>query len=68
MMWTYFLKVLFMMIALAAYNLRPQKPSPRYWQMGKWDSLAQVARHKTDSTLGVDVYLKDLQQLTEELK
>lgn len=62
------LKLLVIMGAIAGYNARPAKVSPRYWRTLNIDSLSQVAEQRTDSTLGIYVYTERLENLNEEFK
>jgi hypothetical protein len=62
------LKLLLILIAIDAYNARPERVSPRYWRTLDIDSLTRVAGHKTDSTLGVYVYTDQLEQLKKEFE
>lgn len=69
---TQLLTFIFLMIVTNAFNKFPSTPSPRYWNNSAFDSLIDVAvknaAHKTDSALGVNVYLSDMRKLNQDLK
>lgn len=62
------LKMLIVLVAIAGYNSRPAKVTPRYWANINIDSVAQVAERKTDSATSVYVYQLEMKKLNEELK
>lgn len=76
------LRMIVIMLAIAAFNSLKPEPSPRYWQSAmpsdslarrnshraRFDSLFREAEHKADSVFNIPEYLKQMEQIKNELK